>query len=223
LTTRRDIFQGSCICPVLSLAAYGPRNHCRVGGRTDAPGTSHVRCSLAPNGKVLIINGAGTGISGYGNVVDQVGHSNADHPVLTPVLYDPTATAGQCFSYAGMKSSGIPRVYHSVASLTPNGDIMVAGSNPNLDRSELKHGTEYRVEWVGPPYMKRNRPVVHYPPKALTYGHNFTLNVDLPSTSKAKKIKGGFTITQFRPTKFMTRTFSGIDGSRFCNTRCSCE
>ncbi|KAG1762490.1 copper radical oxidase [Suillus occidentalis] len=127
---------------------------------------------LLPTGEVLIINGAGTGISGYGNVINQVGQSNADHPVLTPVLYDPAAPAGQRFSSGGMKNSAIPRMYHSVATLTPNGDILVAGSNPNLDRSAVKYGTEYRVEWVGPPYMKKDRPLVHKPPKTLLYGQN---------------------------------------------------
>ncbi|OJA18774.1 hypothetical protein AZE42_01635 [Rhizopogon vesiculosus] len=145
---------------------------------------------LLPTGEVLIINGAGTGISGYGNVVDRVGQSNADHPVLTPVLYDPAASAGHRFSSVGMKSSAIPRMYHSVASLTSNGNILVAGSNPNLDRSELKHETEYRVERVGPPYMKRDSPVVHNLPKALRYGQNLTLDVKIPpSTNQAREIK----------------------------------
>ncbi|KAG2147190.1 putative copper radical oxidase [Suillus cothurnatus] len=145
---------------------------------------------LLPTGEVLIVNGARTGISGYGNVIDQVGQSNADHPVLTPVLYDPTAPAGRRFSSEGMRSSTIPRLYHSVATLTPNGDIMVAGSNPNLDRSEVKYGTEYRVEWIGPPYMKKIRPLVHKPPKALRYGQNLTLSVKFPSsTDNARSIK----------------------------------
>ncbi|KAF9030848.1 hypothetical protein BDZ89DRAFT_1112076 [Hymenopellis radicata] len=43
-------------------------------------------------------NGAGNGVSGYGNTKDQVGSSNADRPVLTPVLYDPTAQAGNRFT-----------------------------------------------------------------------------------------------------------------------------
>ncbi|KIK46373.1 copper radical oxidase [Suillus luteus UH-Slu-Lm8-n1] len=145
---------------------------------------------LLPTGEVLIVNGAETGISGYGNVVNQVGQSNADHPVLTPVLYDPAAPAGQRFSSEGMKSSAIPRMYHSVATLTPNGDILVAGSNPNLDRSAVKYGTEYRVEWVGPPYMKKDRPLVHKPPKTLLYGQNLTLSVKFPPfTDKARNIK----------------------------------
>lgn len=115
---------------------------------------------LLPTGQVVVVNGAETGIAGYGNVQSQVGYSNADRPTLTPVLYDPRAPVGQRFSSEGMPTSEIPRMYHSVATLTPNGDIMIAGSNPNLDRSEVTFGTEYRVEWLGPPYMSQERPAI---------------------------------------------------------------
>jgi len=115
---------------------------------------------LLPTGQVVIVNGAETGIAGYGNVQSQVGFSNADKPTLTPVLYDPRAPVGQRFSSEGIPTSEIPRMYHSVATLTPTGDIMIAGSNPNLDRSAIAFGTEYRVEWLKPPYMSQERPVV---------------------------------------------------------------
>ncbi|KAI0664680.1 copper radical oxidase [Cubamyces menziesii] len=139
---------------------------------------------LLPTGEVLIVNGAGSGISGYGNVVDQVGASNADNPVFSPVLYSPSGPPGQRFSSAGMPTSNIPRLYHSVATLTPNGDIMVAGSNPNLDRSELKYGTEYRVEWLGPAYMKKERPqVLSGLPKKLAFGKAAQMKIRLPAAS----------------------------------------
>ena len=134
---------------------------------------------LLPTGKVLIINGAGSGISGYGNVKDQVGVSNAANPVLTPVLYDPIAPLGQRFLSAGMPTSQIPRLYHSVATLTPNGDVMVAGSNPNLDRSEVEYGTEYRVEWFKPPYMTMVRPQIIECTTRLEYGQESILKVKL--------------------------------------------
>ncbi len=47
---------------------------------------------LLPTGAVVILNGAGSGISGYGNLRDRVGMSNADNPVLAPVLYENRAT-----------------------------------------------------------------------------------------------------------------------------------
>ncbi|EPQ57993.1 copper radical oxidase [Gloeophyllum trabeum ATCC 11539] len=135
---------------------------------------------LLPTGDVLIVNGAGTGISGYGNVVHQVGASNADNPAFTPVLYRPGASNGQRFSSAGLPTSDIPRLYHSVATLTPNGDIMIAGSNPNLDRSEVEYGTEYRVEWLKPPYMLVGRPEwVSAAPRLLGYGQSLHMEVKL--------------------------------------------
>ena len=145
---------------------------------------------LLPDGNVFIVNGAGTGISGYGNVMDQVGASNADNPVLTPVLYDPHAPIGKRFSSDGIPSSVIPRMYHSVATLTPNGDIMVAGSNPNLDRSEVEYGTEYRVEWFKPSYMMMARPVLSASsPKVLGFGQVVRIPVTVPESS-SPDVKG---------------------------------
>ena len=148
---------------------------------------------LLPTGDIVVINGAGTGISGYGNVIDQIGASNAANPVLTPVLYSPVAPIGQRFSSGGMPTSNIPRLYHSVATLTPNGDIMVAGSNPNLDRSEVEYGTEYRVEWVQPPYMTMERPTwgSDYP-SSLGFGQVVRIQVTVPIAST--DVKGTFNL-----------------------------
>ena len=145
---------------------------------------------LLPTGKVLIVNGAGSGISGYGNVLNQVGSSNADNPVFTPVLYDPSAPVGQRFSTAGMPRSDIPRLYHSVASLTPNGMMMIAGSNPNLDRSEVTYGTEYRVEWLSPPYMTAERPEMGGVPRKIGFGSTVKFLVKLPSSLQGADVKG---------------------------------
>lgn len=151
---------------------------------------------LLPTGQVFIVNGARTGISGYGNVINQVGASNADNPVFTPVLYntyapyDPYAPSGR-FSAAGLPTSQIPRLYHSVATLTPNGDVMVAGSNPNLDRSEVEYGTEYRVEWFGPPYMSMERPAFTALPTMIGFGQDVQVTLKLPSTTSSDlNIKG---------------------------------
>lgn len=136
---------------------------------------------LLPTGKVVIVNGGATGISGYGNVVNQVGTSNADNPVLTPVIYDPRAASGQRFASEDLPSSSIPRLYHSVATLTPTGDVMIAGSNPNLDRSEIKYGTEYRVEWLSPPYISQDRPEITDAIQKVAFDKEFILTVKRPS------------------------------------------
>jgi hypothetical protein len=145
---------------------------------------------LLATGAVVILNGARSGISGYGNVRDQVGVSNADNPVLTPVLYDPTAPVGERFSTQGLPESPIPRMYHSVATLTPNGEIMIAGSNPNLDRSEVAYGTEYRVEWLRPPYMNKQRPVIMTAPGTMDYAHRVNVYVKIPENLRREQLKG---------------------------------
>jgi len=133
---------------------------------------------MLPDGKVLIVNGAKSGVAGYGNLVDKVGDSNADNPSFTPVLYDPTAPAGQRFSSEGMPTSNIPRLYHSVATLVPSGKIMIAGSNPNKDFSTNKYPTEYRVEWLSPPYLvDPSRPVISELPLIANYKERITVKL----------------------------------------------
>ncbi|WAR57638.1 hypothetical protein PtB15_8B691 [Puccinia triticina] len=133
---------------------------------------------MMPDGKVLIVNGAKTGAAGYGNLVDKVGNSNADNPNFTPVLYDPTATVGQRFTSQGMPTSTIPRLYHSVATIVPNGKIMIAGSNPNKDVTTRKYPTEYRVEWLSPPYIDDpSRPVISEFPRIANYKQQITVKL----------------------------------------------
>ncbi|EUC55446.1 copper radical oxidase [Rhizoctonia solani AG-3 Rhs1AP] len=135
---------------------------------------------LLPNGRVIMINGGRKGIAGYGNVKLQVGSSNADDPVFTPVLYDPRAPVGHRFTSEGMPSSNIPRLYHSVATLVPDGSIMIAGSNPNLDLSTVAFGTEYRVEWLRPDYMSLPRPRIVNLPERIDFRSSFTLDITVP-------------------------------------------
>jgi len=135
-----------------------------------------------PDGRVVIINGAQTGLSGYALVPDVVGPiSNADHPAFTPVVYDPTGPAGRRFSSEGIPASTIPRLYHSTASLTPNGSILLAGSNPNVDITiGTEYHTEYRLEFYSPAYMSKPRPSYNGLPATVNYNTKFTLSVQLP-------------------------------------------
>ena len=114
---------------------------------------------MLPNGKILMLNGAATGVAGYGNDSIAVGQSYADNPLLTPIIYDPSAPKGQRWSRDGLSPSTIPRMYHSSATLLPDGSIFVAGSNPNADyTTDVKFKTEYRVERFYPSYYNERRP-----------------------------------------------------------------
>ena len=177
-------------CVRMLLTADGIRRGWQVEKMPDARTMSDA--VLLATGAAVILNGAGSGIAGYGNVINQVGMSNADNPVLTPVLYDPTAPVGERFLTQGLPKSSISRMYHSVATLTPNGDIMIAGSNPNLDRSEVAYGTEYRVEWLRPPYMNKQRPLIMAAPGTIDYAHRVNVDVKIPENLRREQLKGEF-------------------------------
>ncbi|KAG8713414.1 hypothetical protein FRC08_013276 [Ceratobasidium sp. 394] len=138
--------------------------------------------TILPDGKILIVNGAKTGTAGYGNVPDQVGQSNADNPAFQPLLYDPAAPAGSRFSSAGMPTSKIARMYHSVSTLLPDGRVLITGSNPNLDVETRKYPTEYQVEYISPPYMTKTRPTYSGLPATWNYGQQIVMPVTVPAS-----------------------------------------
>jgi hypothetical protein len=90
------------------------------------------------DGSILFINGAGTGFAGY----RKGGGANAlwvnENPVLAPSLYDPFAK-----TYKTLAASTIPRMYHSVSTLVPDGSVLVTGSNPQGNVAlNVKYPTE---------------------------------------------------------------------------------
>ncbi|KAF8894230.1 copper radical oxidase [Gymnopilus junonius] len=88
---------------------------------------------LLPDGKVLCINGAMRGTAGYGPQPWAIGKSYADEPLLMPTIYDPTAPLKSRWSSHGLSPSTVPRMYHSTATLLPDGSVFISGSNPNPD------------------------------------------------------------------------------------------
>ncbi|KAJ7753128.1 glyoxal oxidase N-terminus-domain-containing protein [Mycena maculata] len=168
-----------CIRMVLNTAGIA------AGWQVESMPTGRIMVDmvLLPDGRVMLVNGAMTGVAGYGNVGNQIGQSNADNPAFTPVIYDPAAPAGSRFSSAGLVASTIPRLYHSTATLTPNGTVMLAGSNPNNDVTTVKYPTEYRLEFFSPPYMNVPRPSYTGLPATINYNVSFNLAVTLPANT----------------------------------------
>lgn len=76
---------------------------------------------LLPNGKILMLNGAQTGTAGYGTESWTINESYADNPILMPIMYDPSAPQGKRWSRDGLSPSTVPRMYHSSATLLPDG------------------------------------------------------------------------------------------------------
>ncbi|KAJ7580142.1 glyoxal oxidase N-terminus-domain-containing protein [Mycena floridula] len=147
---------------------------------------------LLPNGQVLIINGAGTGFAAVASVADPVGNSNADHAVLTPTLYTPSAALGHRFSNKEMPTTDIARMYHSTVSLTPMGNFLLAGSNPNGNitmAADIKFKSELRAEYLNPPYMALNRPKLLQTPSKISFNTKFNIEVAIPGELKASTIQ----------------------------------
>ena len=90
------------------------------------------------DGTILFVNGAGVGFAGY----RKGGGANAiwvnENPVLFPTLYNTFEK-----TYTNLAPSTIPRMYHSVSTLVPDGTILIAGSNPQGGVSlNVKYSTE---------------------------------------------------------------------------------
>ncbi|KAF7321783.1 hypothetical protein MKEN_00700100 [Mycena kentingensis (nom. inval.)] len=136
-----------------------------------------------PNGRILVVGGAGSGTAGYGNESWAIGQSYADEPLLTPAIYDPSAPSGSRWTQDGMSASVVPRMYHSSAILVPDGSVLVSGSNPNADYNVgkgIKFPTEYRTERFYPSYYNERRPQPAGLLSQLSYGGD-PFNVQLSS------------------------------------------
>ncbi|KAJ7902655.1 glyoxal oxidase precursor [Mycena olivaceomarginata] len=138
--------------------------------------------TLLPTGQVLIINGAQTGYAAFSSVGVLQGNSNADHAAFTPSLYDPTAPLCHRISNKGLPTTDIARLYHSSVSLTPSGNILIAGSNPNANVNEtVKFPTEFRVQYLNPPYFSLPRPTLSGVPAKIVFNSKFTVRVTFPA------------------------------------------
>jgi hypothetical protein len=107
---------------------------------------------LLPDGHVLVING----------------HS-ADPNIGKATLIDP---ASGFTAVMGTADSGIQRGYHNVATLLPDGSVMVGGGRDLDTPGSYEKPT---VQYYYPPYMFADRPQLGSPPSALHYGQTFAL------------------------------------------------
>jgi hypothetical protein len=145
-----------------------------------------------PDGTLLVVNGAENGTAGYAQRTGTTttfgampfGESLATGPVGQPAIYNPNAAPGKRWSTAGLSSSNIPRLYHSSAVLLPDGSVMIAGSNPNIDVNlTTTYPTTYTAEYFYPPYFSaKTRPVPQNIPTTLSYGGE-SFDITIPQSS----------------------------------------
>ena len=103
--------------------------------------------TILPDGKVLVTGGT----SGPG-------FNNPTTPVFEAEMWDPTTEA-----WTTMAAAQVPRLYHSVAVLLPDGRIFSAGGNGYS-----------QVEIYEPPYLfKGARPTITLAPASVSHGQTF--------------------------------------------------
>ena len=131
--------------------AYTPANP-MIHGRT------RLNAVLLPDRTVFVSGGAPTRIG----------------PVLESEIYDP-----QTGMWTAAATATVPRFYHSVALLLPDGRVATAGSNPDRGDDEL------RIEIFHPPYLFHGaRPFIEDAPTEISYGTDYTLR-----TPNARNLK----------------------------------
>ncbi|RPD53575.1 galactose oxidase [Lentinus tigrinus ALCF2SS1-7] len=119
-----------------------------------------------PDGTFLIVNGAHQGVAGFGLATD---------PNLSALLYDPTQPVGSRISI--LNNTIVARLYHSEATLLPDGRVLISGSDPESPQFP----EEMRVEVYIPPYLNQGftQPSFTVDEKDWEYGGSYTIHVTL--------------------------------------------
>ncbi|KAJ8496398.1 hypothetical protein ONZ51_g1161 [Trametes cubensis] len=122
--------------------------------------------SALPDGTFLIVNGAQQGVAGFGLASD---------PNLSALLYDPSQPVGSRISI--LNTTIVARLYHSEATLLPDGRVLISGSDPETPGLP----EETRVEVYIPPYLAdgRQQPSFTVDQQDWDYGGQYTIHVDL--------------------------------------------
>ena len=114
----------------------------------------------------MIVNGAHQGVAGF---------NSASDPNLSALLYDPSQSIGSRISI--LNSTTIPRMYHSEATLLPDGRVLISGSDPQTPG----FNEELRIEVYIPPYLNQGltQPTVTVPNTDWAYGGHYQIDVHL--------------------------------------------
>lgn len=145
-------------------------------------GTRYPNVVTLPNGKMFITNGAS----------DYRGKGLSD--IKKAYLLDPKS--GKLERVA---DPNVGRNYHSTAVLLPNGQVLVAGSDPLFaDKENTIPGKfETRIEIYSPPYMFNNdgtpltRPAITTKNDEFARGGSYTFNVEGPLATEFALVRPG--------------------------------
>lgn len=167
---------------------------------------THATSTILPDGKVLVTGG--TSCKGFNNL-DCGPNGTYGGAVQTPEMWDPDNPWQ--WTPLNETKSGIPRVYHSIAMLMPDGRVMIGGGGlpaatgevagsticPGLgveDPAECKKFGHRDVEFFSPPYLFNTdgttavRPAITSAPASISYGQTFNVGVGNVNASGVAKV-----------------------------------
>ena len=121
----------------------------------------HVNAVLLPDRTVFVCGGSRMSESGK-------------QATTQAEIYNPATN-----TWTVVANASVPRLYHSVALLLPDGRVVSTGGNPRRTVEER------RIEIYSPPYLfKGPRPVIESAPQTLTYGG--TMQIQTPQAQNIK-------------------------------------
>src|SRR5690606_20765422 len=112
-------------------------------------GRKYLAPVILPDGKVVVFGGAAQGNS---------------NPRFVPEMFDPETE-----SWTSLSAANVPRVYHQVSLLLPDGSVWTAGSTPTRNNWEM------RTEFFRPSYFSSTRPTISGSPDVGDYGNSITI------------------------------------------------
>jgi Galactose oxidase-like, Early set domain len=132
------------------------------------PARKNLNAVLLPDATVLVVGGSETKL-------------DAD-AVLAAELYNPAN--GQ---WSVLANSAVPRLYHSVALLLPDGRVWTAGSNFNCDIGVKNR--ELRLEIYSPPYLFQGpRPTITSAPATVSAQPATTFIINTPQANDISSV-----------------------------------
>ncbi len=128
-------------------------------------GRKYLAPVILPDGKVVVFGGAGQG-------------TRVDYRYV-PEMFDPATE-----TWTSLAPASVPRTYHQVSVLLPDGRVWTAGSTP------VRSTWELRTEFFSPSYYSASRPAISGAPTVGDYGQSITISTsDASSITKATLVK----------------------------------
>jgi galactose oxidase-like protein len=183
----------------------------------DTPPERNHGCSvILPNGQVFLSGG-----TEYSGGDDPLRQQNA---VRNGEIYDPsidwesgTYDEPSPTQWTTVEQASVPRHYHSVALLMPNGTVWTAGSNgPGGEENQ-----ERRIETYRPPYCAEfGRPEITDSPDYIVYGRTFEVRTpEAGNIQRVALIRNGSVTHAFdSDQRYVGLTFSHTGGDRLAVT-----